>query len=127
MLQKALSNLHLLAILLAVFSFGCSSEPASPSFVTVRTPGATNDQFGEPFGIATVSGKIYLTDGERNEISTLQPDGTTALLADSEVDTPSAIAFDPNGDLVVANTGANTIVKFDSTGTPAVVAGRPKL
>lgn len=115
---------HLLLSFVAAAFTGCGDAGGTGPFISVRTLGTSNDHFGEPFGIDVRDGDVFISDGDRNEISTLLPDGRTSRLAAIGIETPSAIAFDPNSDLVVVNTGTNTILKIDKAGTPTVLAGK---
>ncbi|MBK6799063.1 MAG: hypothetical protein IPG76_20350 [Acidobacteria bacterium] len=71
--------------------------------------------------IKSVSGRIYrIPDkgyqaGSSPRVKLLLPEG---------LETPSAIAFDDNGNLIVANTGAHTIVRINlKKGATEVIAG----
>jgi len=125
MYPKALTFAYFSLLLIVSVCMGCGDSDRSRSFVTVRTLGASNDQFGEPFGIAAKDGENFFADGERNEMSIVGADGMKRLLATGDLDTPSSIALDANGDLIIANTGANTILKIDKNGTSTVLAGIP--
>ena len=123
MLRKPISYLYLLLILLSAMSFGCGESIAPRNFVSVRTLGTSNQQFGEPFGIAVGNGEIYVSDGERDQVSVLGAEAKKGGFTASGFSTPSAIAFDPNGDLIVANAGSHTVVRVDKSGTQTVIAG----
>ncbi|WP_027865172.1 NHL repeat-containing protein [Massilia alkalitolerans] len=102
----------------------------------VDGPAATS-RFDDPFGVALDShGKVYVADaGNSNRIRTIAPDGTVATFAgDKEgfVDgkgtaaafhTPSALAFDHEGNLYVADTGNHAIRKIAKDGTVTTLAG----
>ena len=82
----------------------------------------------DPFGVAADdSGNIYVTDGLGGSVYHVAPDGTTTLISD-QLDMPSHLAIAPDGNLIVANTGAHTIVKVDrTTKQVSVVAGTPNV
>ncbi len=123
MLQKAISNLHLLAILLAALSLGCSSEPASRNFVTVRTLGTTNDQFGEPFGIAVKGDEIYVSDGDQGTITIGNPDriGEPSRVRERKIfGTPSGMALGKDGNVLVVDASTHSVIKLDGSITPLV-------
>lgn len=119
MYPKGLALLFL--FVLASLTLSCGDDPASRGFTTVRTLGTSGDQFGEPFGIATNNDEIYVSDGQQNILSTISRN--TGSPTWKPYNTPSAITVDKNGDLLVADTGSNSIRKLDSTGRVVVVAG----
>ena len=82
----------------------------------------------DPFGVAADdSGNIYVTDGLGGSVYHVAPDGTTTLISD-QLDMPSHLAIAPDGNLIVANTGAHTIVKVDrTTKQVSVIAGTPNV
>jgi len=63
------------------------------------------------------SGNLYVSLFGR--ILEVTPSGSSSLFASSGVSAPGSLAFGPDGDLYVANTGNNTIEKFDSSGRGA--------
>lgn len=77
---------------------------------------------GEPFGVAVKSGDIYVSDGVAGKIWRISASGQAQEFA-SGLLTPSAIAFDKNGDLIVADTGSHTIRKIDGNGKVSILAG----
>src|SRR5690606_9486624 len=107
-------------LVLAAVSISCGDGSSARSFTTVRTLGTANDQFGEPFGIAVRDDGVFFADGQVNELRTLDK----GVLATAELNTPSAVAVDVNGDLLIANTGSSTILRIDRAGKAAVAAGR---
>ena len=102
----------------------------------VDGPAATS-RFDDPFGVALDrQGKVYVADaGNSNRIRTIAPDGTVATFAGGSegfVDgkgtaaafhTPSALAFDHEGNLYVADTGNHAIRKIAKDGTVTTLAG----
>jgi len=87
----------------------------------------------EPFGVAVDDdGNVYFTESRSGMILKLGHDsyrsGRVAMEAEvifEGLETPSAIALDDDGNLIVANTGAHTIVRIDpGTKQATVVAGR---
>ena len=80
-------------------------------------------EFGEPFGVAVRDGQIYVSDGERGRI--FKVDNVTGAVADfaEGLHTPSGIAFDQDGNLIVADTGSHTIRKVSPQGQITEVAG----
>ena len=97
-----------------------SGDTVGRPFIDVRILGNSNDQFGEPYGIAIRAGEIYVSDGERGSVANLGSEGSVSLLT-SDLDTPSAIAFPPDGRLLVADSGRHSILSID--GSTTLIAG----
>ena len=119
------------ACLLLGLSFACASrKPAQRApLASVRTlAGATSGpdaaRFGNPFGAAVAAdGTAYVTDGEKNQLSQIAPDGTTKVVA-GNLNTPSAVALASDGALIVADTGSHTIKRVEvQSGRIAIIAG----
>ena len=104
-------------------NFGCRTSSRQPLVLTtVSTLYGVGGQFGEPFGVAEYGGSVYVSDGLKGRIWRMTDDAEPAVFADG-LDTPSAIAFDGNGSLIVADSGSNSIKKIDSAGKVSVIAG----
>lgn len=108
----------------AVFLNSCNwqNEPERKPWTSVRTLAGLNREFGEPFGIAVKNEEIYVSDGENGKVFKVSKDGHFETLTD-QLDTPSQIAFDKNGDLIVADSGTHTIKKIKASGEVEPVAG----
>ncbi|MFN0110439.1 MAG: hypothetical protein ACKVZH_16410 [Blastocatellia bacterium] len=87
----------------------------------------------EPFGVAAdQDGNIYFTESISGRVFRIAAGSyqngslpQTTVVAEN-LQTPSAIALDPKGNLIVANTGAHTIVRIDlKTKAVSVIAGQP--
>ncbi len=130
----------LLGIIVASTSFWIFGEryferflPAKP-FGKIVTLAGTGTRIGaqktlsDPFGVAAdESGNIYVTDGLGGSLYHVTLDRTTTLITD-QLDMPSHLAIAPDGNLIVANTGAHTIVKVDrTTKQVSVIAGTPNV
>lgn len=89
---------------------------------TTATVSDDRSVFGEPFGIATNNGEIYVSDGMSGKIMRIDAAGEVKDFA-SGLQTPSAIVFDKNGDLIVADTGSHTIKRIDGSGKISILAG----
>ena len=85
--------------------------PKGP-FASVRTFPGTSGTLKEPFGIAVKGGETYVSDGAAGKIWKMAGDAPPVVFA-SGLATPSAIAFDPAGDLIVADSGSSTIKRID--------------
>jgi hypothetical protein len=107
-----------------IFSSSCNrkNEPERKVWTGVKTLAGINREFGEPFGIAVKGEEIYVSDGENGKILKIFKDGRTEILTD-KLDTPSQIAFDKNGDLIVADSGTHTIKKVKPAGEIELIAG----
>ncbi len=81
-------------------------------------------RFAEPFGIATgADDAIYVTDGETGKVWQIKRVGNATAITE-HLDTPSAIAFAPDGSLVIAETGAHVIRRlYPDSGRTEIVAG----
>ncbi len=113
-ISNAVGYVGLIVSLLS-FSSCLKSEPKQIPFSKVTTFAGINREFGEPFGLAMKDGFLYVSDGEQGKIRRIATDGKLEVVTD-KLDTPSTIAFDKNGDLIVADSGANTIKKILKTG-----------
>jgi sugar lactone lactonase YvrE len=93
--------------------------------------------YADPFGVTVDrAGNVYLADaGEHNQIRKIAPDGAQSILAGSSeghadgtgtaasFHTPSGIALDADGNLIVADTGNHTIRKVSMAGVVTTLAG----
>ncbi|HEX9961947.1 MAG TPA: hypothetical protein VGB00_13515, partial [Pyrinomonadaceae bacterium] len=94
----------LILILITAFFISCAREetPRKP-WTRAATFAGLDREFGEPFGLAfDKNGVLYVSDGEKGSIFRVSPDGKTELVTD-RLDTPSQIAFDKDGFLIVAD------------------------
>lgn len=81
----------------------------------------------DPFGVATNGDDIYVTDGLGGSLYRVSLKGKAELITD-QLDMPSHLAVAPDGSLIVANTGAHTIVKVDPESKQiSVIAGAPNV
>ncbi len=119
------AGVFLLACLAVILWFFKPSPDRQP-YKFASTVAGTNLEFGEPFGIAVKGGEVYVSDGQKGSIWRLKA-GTPAVFA-SGLATPSGIAFDKAGNLIVADSGSHTIKSINAKGeisTLAGVEGRP--
>ncbi|MEO8042762.1 MAG: hypothetical protein ABI646_09150 [Acidobacteriota bacterium] len=108
---------------LAIFLIACKRADTPHTIVYERVatvPGVGN--IGEPFGIAIKDDVIYFSDGGTGTIRRIVTDGSGEIFA-SGLNTPSAIAFLPDGSLVVADSGSHTIKKIADDGAITIIAG----
>ena len=97
--------------------------------VTLAGAGAKigSTELSDPFGVAADGDDIYVTDGMGGKLFRVSLTGKVELITD-QLDMPSHLAVAPDGKLIVANTGAHTIVKVDpDNGNISVIAGTPNV
>ena len=107
------------------FTWGCvlwTAEKDLAPLAHVSTLAGANGEFGEPFGVAVSGGAIYVSDGEKDSIWRMDPEAAAEVFVE-KLDTPSGIAFGPNGDLIIADTGSHTIRSADRSGRVSIIAG----
>jgi len=81
------------------------------------------EKIGEPFGITVRDDEIFFSDGETGRIWKITNYKDFSVVTD-KLNTPSAIAFDQNGDLIVADSGTHTIKRVKIlSGAIETVAG----
>lgn len=114
--------LALIAFLIYL-AFSWKSEPKIAPFAKVQTFFGVKREIGEPFGIAENGGELFVSDGENGKILKITNAETYTVVTD-KLNTPSAIAFDKNGDLFVADSGSHTIKKVNlKNGEVELIAG----
>lgn len=83
-------------------------------------PGASA-RFGDPFALARDrKGRLYVADDTR--VRRIEADGTVTTLPGT-FDTPSGLALDSKGDVLIAETGRHTIRRIGADGTVTTLAG----
>ena len=113
--------IFLLACLAAIIWFVWPSTRDGVQYAYVSTLAGTKGEFGEPFGIAVKGRDIYVSDGQNGKIW-LVSGAVPTVFADG-LDTPSGIAFDKAGNLIVADSGSHTIKSVDPKGSITILAG----
>lgn len=91
-------------------------------YTHVETMHRADSNLVDPFGIAVKDRFVFITDGGTGSLHRIDPDGASEVFA-TGLNTPSAIAFLPDGDLVVADTGSHTIKRVTSDGAITTLAG----
>src|SRR5262245_15572583 len=130
-----ISAIALVAISLLILFWLLRPRPPKPfsAVMTVGGPGLkiANSTLPDFFGVAVDDDdQVYLSDGTGDSVRRINSDGSLRTIF-SDLDTPSGLAFERGkwfsaGSLIVANTGAHTIVWIDlGTGAPGFVIGAP--
>lgn len=88
----------------------------------VQTIAGVDGSIGEPFGIVERKGTVYFSDGQNGKIWRIVGIGNAEVFAEG-LDTPSGVAFNTAGDLLVADSGSGTIRLIDSSGKVSTIAG----
>ncbi|MGQ0541885.1 MAG: hypothetical protein ACT4O9_08555 [Blastocatellia bacterium] len=114
--------LAVIIVVCSVFFHGCRAAETGLAFTHVKTIAGHNGEFGEPFGIAIKGQDIYVSDGESGKIHKLAANGRIEDFAVG-LDTPSGMAFEATGDLIVADSGSHAIKRIDSEGNVSILAG----
>ena len=108
--------------LIYYFVFYRHAEKIQQPFTQAVTLVSHHPQLIEPFGVAVKGDLTYISDGESGRILRREPNGQLTIFAEN-LHTPSAITFDKNGDLIVADSGSHTIKRIDNSGAVSIVAG----
>lgn len=124
----------LAVVLLTILSWYLWERFAPPKpfgkVVTLAGAGAkigAQKTLSDPFGVAVDGDDIYVTDGLGGSLYRVTLKGQIELITD-QLDMPSHLAVAPDGSLIVANTGAHTIVKVDPESKQiSVIAGTPNV
>ncbi len=120
-LFTAAACISLLVAAAALMWWWTTNPNAVGPYRYVSTIAGTNGEFGEPFGIAEGAGSIYVSDGQQGKIWKIVNEG--AVVFAEGFHTPSGIAFDESGNLIVADTGSHTIKSVDARGGITTLAG----
>ncbi len=134
--KRLFLGLGVVALLGAGLYWSFRTRPPGP-LVAVMTLGglgprihtdAANGAEGlsDPFGVVVDgAGTIFVSDGIGGRVFRLSANGQTEVVV-SGLSMPSALALAGDGSLIVANTGAHTIIRIDPTNaTMKLVAGSP--
>ncbi len=127
-MKRLLKNLSapklLILLLLPLFDSSCFFRQSTTRLPLdkAKTIAGMNREFGEPFGIAVRKNEIYVSDGEKGVIWKIVNNSIPQKFA-SGLDTPSQIAFDKDGNLIIADTGSHSIKKADLNGSVSTIAG----
>ncbi|HQZ97689.1 MAG TPA: hypothetical protein PLP21_15310 [Pyrinomonadaceae bacterium] len=87
----------------------------------ISTIAGLKGEIGEPFGISVKGSTVYISDGQNGKIWAVNGDSFTVFA--SGLETPSGIAFDNAGNLIVADPGSHTIKSIDAKGSVTMLAG----
>ena len=105
-------------LVLICFAGACgrlsSDRDRTPRFVSTIV--GAEDVLGETFGVATKDGDLYVSDGQNGKIWRVHDGHVSAFL--SGLDTPSGIAFTPDGRLIVGDAGTNSVSVSEGVDDP---------
>lgn len=102
---------------------GCSLfRTPEPDLIRTATFQIAGAALEEPFGLTHRKGELYVSDGQAGTIIRISNEGEAVIYAEG-LGTPSHIAFDASGDLLVADSGSHTIKRVKSGGGIEIVAG----
>ncbi|HLG13619.1 MAG TPA: gluconolaconase [Blastocatellia bacterium] len=118
-------------------AIGMASTLAGDGAPGIDEGPARSASFSDPFGIAVDKrGALYVADaGESNRILRIKTQGNVETIAGSvegladgparaaKFNTPSGIAIDRRGNIIIADTGNNRIRKLDTRGYVSTLAG----
>ena len=113
--------LFLLAALAVILWFAWPSTGELSAHRYVSTLAGLKGEFGEPFGIAASGTEIYVSDGQHGKIWRVKGDTISEFV--NGLDTPSGIAIDKAGNLIVADPGTHSIKSVGKKGEVTVIAG----
>jgi sugar lactone lactonase YvrE len=152
-MRKSLLIISILALLgvaaFFVYRYITKPKPTNPNatgqvttYAGTGAPGSAEGprheaRFGDPFGVAVDRrGNVLVSDGATNRLRLITPQGEVKTLAGSsegdadgpaleaQFNTPSAIAFDAAGNLIIADTSNNRIRKLSADyQTVSTIAG----
>ncbi len=90
----------------------------------IGSQGSGPGQFSWPYGLAINrnNGLLYVSDHGNNRIQVLTTDGVFQWKFGRNLLRPRGIAFDNNGNLFIANSEANNIIKYSAADTVIAVA-----
>ncbi|HEX5432334.1 MAG TPA: hypothetical protein VFW83_10220 [Bryobacteraceae bacterium] len=103
------------------------ADEGAGSIVKVTSGGDTVtllSGLASPRGLALDrQGNLYFTEASGARVSRLAPDGTVMSIAPGEWNIPRGVTVDSPGDIFVADTGLQRIVRVDAAGEAQPVAG----
>ena len=120
-IAAAAAGAILLALLAVLVWFWWGTAASVKPYKFVATVAGTGGEFGEPFGIAVKGNDVFVSDGQNDTIWRIT--GGKASVFAAGLDTPSGIAINKNGDLIVADSGSHTIKSVNAKGEVIVLAG----
>lgn len=103
------------------FFIADDAAPGRP-LIAANTLAGGEGEIGEPFGVAARGRDIFVSDGTGGKIWHIAADAKPVEYAHG-LNTPSAIAFDKDGSLIVADTGSHTVRKIAQDGVVSIIAG----
>ena len=121
-IRNSFSAAVLLSLTVLFFpSCKTSESAAEASFGSVRAIAGPESGLGEPFGVAATGNDTYVSDGQHGRIYRITSEKSTPFA--SGLSTPSGVAFDASGNLIVADTGSHTVKRIAPDGLVSTLAG----
>lgn len=116
--------LSLLAVFCAFLTSCETNTNVKKTFDQTKTFAGFSREFGEPYGIAVdKTGTVFVSDGDAGKIFKISVEGKVDLVSD-KFDTPSAIVFDKDETLIIADSGSHTIKRLNpANGEISTIAG----
>ena len=97
------------------------TETPESEFRSVRAIAGPESGVGEPFGVAIKGSETFVSDGLNGKIFRIANGAVSEFV--SGLDTPSGLAFGPNGDLLVVESGPRSVKQITPSGSVSVLAG----
>lgn len=113
-LAAAVAGGVLLLVILAVWWYMWPSNTVG-EYKHVSTIAGWSGDIGEPFGIAVRGDEIFVSDGQNDKIWRIV-DGKATVFAEG-LNTPSGMAFDKEGNMLVTDSGSHSIKWISSKGS----------
>ncbi|MEP7270562.1 MAG: hypothetical protein ABI882_03620 [Acidobacteriota bacterium] len=129
-LKRLILGLAILAAIPMAIYWWLRTRPPGPLVEVVTIGGVgpriRSEALSDPFGLAIDENRnVFVSDGLGGRIHRLSPDGRDQVIA-SGLNMPSALAFASDGSLIIANTGAHTLVRLNViNGATSLFAGSP--
>lgn len=140
-MKKLNAILFLLLLAAGLHAQDSVTTLAGQALVSGATNGAgTNALFNDPAAIVTAAnGNFFVADSENDAIREVTTNGVVTTFAgqpgvpgaanatgtNAQFNAPSGLAFDANGNLLVTDTGNNTIREITPAGAVSTIAGIP--
>jgi sugar lactone lactonase YvrE len=89
---------------------------------SVDGPGGSAS-FSAPYGMAVVSGNVYVADFAANKIRRIRATGLVDTIAPSPINGAEGVTVDTAGNTYIADSGGNRVLKLSTLGVLSTLAG----